>query len=409
MKYTRTIRFTAVLALLSLLLMPCARAEEGGDEFEEEFDANCWAAVETIAQVTDIEVSVPCALLMERETGTVIFELNAHERRAPASVTKIMTLLLVAEALDDGTLKLTDTVTASTRASQMGGSQIFLKEGEQMSADEMIKSVAVASANDAAMALAEHIAGSEEAFVTRMNARARELGMNDTVFSNCTGLPCQGEHLTSAYDIAIMSRELLGHECIRGYTTIWMDSVRGGTFGLSNTNKLVRYYQGATGLKTGFTDQAKYCLSASAMRGGAEYIAVIMGADTSDIRFESAKVLLNYAFANYALTDVAPAEALTPLPVELGKSDWVQPVVEGSEKLLVGKKELAGVVRSVDMESSLTAPVAAGTRVGTLTITGADGTLLASQAIVVPDAVERLTLGDIFLNFFRCICCSKPL
>ncbi|MBO6011304.1 MAG: D-alanyl-D-alanine carboxypeptidase, partial [Oscillospiraceae bacterium] len=265
-----------------------------------------WNAVETIAQVSDIALAVPSALLMERETGTVIYELNAHERRAPASVTKVMTLLLVTEAIERGELSPDEEIAASAYAAGMGGSQIFLKENERMSVDDLVKSVAVSSANDAAIALAERVAGSEEAFVARMNARAAELGMNDTVFANCTGLPAGSEHLTSAWDIALMSRELLGHDFIRKYTCIWTDSVRGGEFGLSNTNKLVRFYDGATGLKTGFTQEAMYCLSASAMRGGVEYIAVVMGAQTSDIRFESAKTLLNYAFANYALTDASP-------------------------------------------------------------------------------------------------------
>jgi D-alanyl-D-alanine carboxypeptidase (penicillin-binding protein 5/6) len=381
-----------------------ALAAGGSALADEPFDENMWNAVETIAQVSDVSVAVPSALLMERETGTVIYELNAHERRAPASVTKVMTLLLVTEAIERGELSPDEEIAASAYAAGMGGSQIFLKENERMSADDLIKSVAVSSANDAAVALAERVAGSEQAFVARMNARAAELGMEDTVFSNCTGLPSESEHLTSAWDIALMSRELLSHDFIRKYTCIWTDSVRGGEFGLSNTNKLVRFYDGATGLKTGFTQEAMYCLSASAMRGGVEYIAVVMGAQTSDIRFESAKTLLNYAFANYALTDASPSEPLPPVPVSLGESDFVQPVLEGAEKLLVEKSELAGLVRSVEMETALEAPVAAGERLGTLKISSESGEVLAERAIVAPEDVPRLTWGKIFLRCLRTLC-----
>lgn len=379
----------------------------GAASADEPFDENEWDAVETIAQVSDIALAVPSALLMERETGTVIYELNAHERRAPASVTKVMTLLLVTEAVERGELSLDEQIAASAHAAGMGGSQIYLKENERMSADDLIKSVAVASANDAAVALAERVAGSEEAFVSRMNARAAELGMADTVFANCTGLPAESEHLTSAWDIALMSRELMGHDLIRKYTCIWTDSVRGGEFGLSNTNKLVRFYDGATGLKTGFTQEAKYCLSATAMRGGVEYIAVIMGADTSDIRFESAKTLLNYAFANYALTEVSPGEPLPPIPVSLGTGDYIQPVVESEGKLLVGKSELSGIERSVELEASLEAPVPAGRRIGTLTIKNAAGEVLAERAVVAPEEIPRLTWGQIFVRYLRTLCCLR--
>lgn len=396
----KLIRAAALAAVFALVLVSSALADEP-------FDENEWNAVETIAQVSDIALAVPSALLMERETGTVIYELNAHERRAPASVTKVMTLLLVTEAVERGELSLDEEISTSAHAAGMGGSQIFLKENERMSADDLIKSVAVASANDAAVALAERVAGSEEAFVSRMNARAAELGMADTVFANCTGLPAGSEHLTSAWDIAVMSRELMGHELIRKYTCIWTDTVRGGEFGLSNTNKLVRFYDGATGLKTGFTQEAKYCLSASAMRGGVEYIAVVMGADTSDIRFESAKTLLNYAFANYALTDASPSEPLPPVPVSLGTSDFVQPVVEDAGRLLVGKQELQGIERSVELEASLEAPVPAGRRVGTLRIKNAAGEVLAERAIISPEEVPRLTWGQIFVRYLRMLCCLK--
>ncbi len=395
------IRIAAMTAAAALLLAVPAQCDEP-------FDENEWAAVPALAEVSDISLAVPSAILMERETGTVIYELNAHERREPASVTKVMTLLLVVEAIDGGRLSLDDTVTASAYASGMGGSQIFLKENEQMSVGDMIKSVAVSSANDAAVALAEHVAGSEEAFVARMNARAAELGMNDTVFANCTGLPTEGEHLTSAWDIALMSRELMRHDLIRNYTSIWTDTVRGGEFGLSNTNKLIRFYDGATGLKTGFTQEAKYCLSATAMRDGTEYIAVIMGAETSDIRFESAKILLNYAFANYALTEAVPSEAMAPVPVTLGAVKFVQPIMGREDKLLIEKAELPGLVRTVELEQTLEAPVTAGQRIGTLTVSRADGSVVTEAAIVAADAVPRLTWGQIFVRYLRTLCCVRP-
>ncbi len=265
-------------------------------------------------------VDAAAAVLMEKETGAILYEQNAHDKLEPASVTKVMTLLLVLEAIDDGRLALDDMVTVSAHAASMGGSQVYLKEGEQMSVDDMLKAVAVVSGNDAAVALAEHLAGSEEGFVEQMNQRAAELGMADTCFVNCTGLPAAG-HLTSAHDIAVMSRALIQHPKIRDYTTIWMDSIRGGQFQLANTNKLVRFYEGATGLKTGSTDAAGYCLSATAERDGMELIAVVLKAKTSEQRFESAKSLLNFGFANYYPHRTStPGQALPPVERAAGRA-----------------------------------------------------------------------------------------
>ena len=257
------------------------------------------------AGAIELEVAGKSAVLMDAATGTVLYEKNAHEKLAPASVTKVMTMLLIMEAVDSGKIAMTDTVTASETAAAKGGSQIYLKVGETMTVSDMLKSIAVSSANDCACAMAEHLSGSEAAFVEAMNQRAKELGMNDTNFVNCTGLdddPGAEAHRTSAYDIALMSRELLkNHPDIRKFTTIWMDTVRDGAFGLSNTNKLVRFYPGATGLKTGFTSGAGYCLSATAERDGMELIAVVMGAESSNVRNTACKQLLDYGFANYAL------------------------------------------------------------------------------------------------------------
>ena len=277
------------------------------------------ALLPSAAHAAAPQAEAAAAVLMEKETGALLYEQDAHDKREPASVTKIMTLLLVMEALEEGRLALTDQIAVSAHAASMGGSQVYLKEGERMSAGELIKAVAVVSGNDAAVALAEHIAGSESAFVSRMNEKAAQLGMADTNFVNCTGLPAAG-HLTSAYDIALMSRELiLRHPQVREYTTIWMDTIRDGQFQLANTNRLVRFYEGCTGLKTGFTTSALYCLSATAEREGMELIAVVLGAPTSAQRFTAAQDLLTYGFANYTLVDVRPGQAIPPVAVSLGR------------------------------------------------------------------------------------------
>ena len=387
-----------LFALLLALLLLTGRAQA-----TEVFDPEAWEAVPALQTVEDLALAVPSAVLMEKETGEVLYELNAHDRLPPASVTKIMTMLLVMEAVEAGQLSLDEEVTASTHASEMGGSQIFLKEGERMTARDLLKSVAVASANDAAVALAEHLAGSEAAFVARMNARAAELGMKDTVFANCTGLPSEGEHLTTAWDIALMSRELLLHGAIREFTTIWTDTVRGGEFGIANTNKLIRFYEGATGLKTGFTAEAMYCVSATAERDGVEYIAVVMHGETSAARFESAKVLLNYAFANYTLLSALPDEALPPLPVELGRTAAVQPVPAESPRLLLRRSEAAGVTKEVTLAEGLTAPVEEGQELGRLILRSAAGEELASVPLVAAEAVPRLSWWELFLRVLRLV------
>ena len=345
-------------------------------------------------------VEAGSAVLMEKETGTVLYETNAHDKLEPASVTKVMTLLLVMEALDAGRIQKEDMVTVSTHAASMGGSQVYLKEGEQMSVDDMLKAVAVVSGNDAAVALAEHIAGSEEGFVALMYQRAAELGMADTNFVNCTGLPAAG-HLTSAYDIALMSRELiLHHPDIRTYTTIWMDTIRNGQFQLSNTNRLVRYYEGCTGLKTGSTDSALYCLSATAEREGMELIAVVMKSPTSAQRFESAKAMLTFGFANYTLVDARPSEALPPVEVALGAVDQVQPVLGQTTRILVEKTQVNEVTTAVRLTEGVEAPVEAGQKLGELVVSVA-GEERQTIPLVAAQAVERITLPGIFLRFME--------
>jgi len=357
------------------------------------------AGLTTPAHAEDLAVDAQACLLMEKSTGQVLYAVNEHEKLEPASVTKIMTILLVMEAIAAGTLDYDDMVTASAHACSMGGSQIWLKENEQLSVEDMLKAVCVASANDCSVALAEHLAGSEEAFVEKMNQRAKELGMEDTTFLNPTGLPAQG-HVTSAYDIALMSRELiLNHPDVRKYTTIWMDSLRNGQFGLSNTNKLIRYYEGATGLKTGSTDGALYCLSATAEREGMELIAVILKSPTSTQRFESAKVLLNYGFAAYGLRDIRPDKPLPAIPVKLGENATVLPQLEGSTTLLAEKEKLGQLEVSIDLEPQLTAPVTQGQRVGTMTVTSG-GETMAIFPLTAQQNVARLTYWQILI---RCL------
>ena len=356
-------------------------------------------------QAAELEIAAPSAVLMETATGTVLYEKNAHERLAPASVTKVMTLLLVMEALENGRISWDDTVTASEFAANKGGSQVYLEAGEQMTMDEMLKSVVVSSANDCATALAEHIAGSEAAFVTMMNHKAEELGMADTHFVNCTGLDDDAdaaEHLTSAYDIGVMSRELLKHEAIRKYTTIWMDTVRNGEFGLSNTNKLVRFYQGTTGLKTGYTSSAGHCLSASAMRDGVEYVAVVLKCGSSADRFQSAKQLLDYGFANYTLVQPETGE-LPSVPVTLGTVDEIVPIPADMTPLLIEKSKKSGITTHVEVAESVTAPVEAGQRLGTLTVQS-NGEPLASISLVAPEEVPRLTWWQITRSLLQKIC-----
>ena len=336
-------------------------------------------------------VSCPSALLMEKETGTVLFAQEEHTPREPASVTKIMTLLLVMEAIDTGALAYDDLVTASAHAAGMGGSQIWLKENEQMTVRDLLKAVCIVSGNDAAVALAEHLAGSEEAFVERMNARAQELGMHDTHFVNCTGLPAEG-HLTSACDIALMSRELIAkHPAIREFTTVWMDSLRGGESMLVNTNKLIRFYDGATGLKTGSTDSAGCCLSATAERGGMELIAVVLKGRTSDERFNDAKALLNYGFANYALVTVTPDEALPPVPVTLGERAAVQSVLTEENTLLLEKAAAGGLTTSLTLAESVEAPVRSSEVLGALTVYDAEGSVVAELPVLAGEDVARVT------------------
>ena len=367
------------------------------------------AVVPVGARGAELDVAGKSALLMDVETGTVLYEKNAHEKLSPASVTKVMTMLLIMEAVDSGKIGWDDTVTASEAAAAKGGSQVYLKVGETMTVTDMLKSIAVSSANDCACAMAEHIAGSESAFVEQMNQRAAELGMADTHFVNCTGLDDGDDaanHKTSAYDIALMSRELLkNHPDIKKFTTIWMDTIRNGTFGLSNTNKLIRFYSGATGLKTGFTSGAGYCLSASAEREGMELIAVVMGCESSKDRTAACKSMLDYGFANFALITPALEEA-AQVPVELGAAPSVAVQLGGSGGLLIDKGQKSSVTTEVTLEDTVPAPVSQGQKLGTLTVKSGDQ-ILAQIPLVAAESVERLSWVDLIVKVLRQVAMAK--
>lgn len=362
------------------------------------------------AAAVDLNLNAKSALLMDVATGTVLYEKECHERLAPASVTKVMTMLLIMEALDDGRIHLDDQVTASEAAAAKGGSQIYLKAGETMPVSDMLKSIAVSSANDCACAMAELIAGSESAFVEQMNQRAAELGMADTHFVNCTGLDDSKEaesHRTSAYDIALMSRQLLKyHPDIKKYTTIWMDTVRGGTFGLSNTNKLIRFYSGATGLKTGFTSGAGYCLSATAKREGMELIAVVMGCESAQKRTADCKALLDYGFATYSV--VRPGlKAGRTVAVHLGKQNTVPVELTERREILVDKAKRTSLTARVELAQLVPAPVEKGQQVGTISVYAGEK-LLIQLPLAAAQAVAKLSFGDVFKLVLERVCMIAP-
>ncbi len=361
----------------------------------------CSLSLPAQAAVAAPEITAPSAVLMEASTGQILYEKNSHDRRPPASVTKVMTMLLTMEAIDSGKIQMEDMVTASEYACGMGGSQVYLEPGEQMSVRDMLKAVAVASGNDAAAALGEHIAGSAEAFVGMMNERAKALGMQDTNFVNCNGLDADG-HLTSAHDIALMSRELLTHPTILEFTTIWMDSLRDGKFGLANTNKLIRFYNGATGLKTGSTGNAKFCVSATARRDNMDLIAVIMGAETSQDRFNDAKKLLDYGFANYAIANNAiSSEDLSPVTVHKGAAETLQLEAAGAQSILVEKGKAADVEKRVTLPESVEAPVTKGDKVGEVAFYLGEEQIGTCDLVAAED-VLRINVFQMFAKITKC-------
>lgn len=355
-----------------------------------------------------VDVKAKSAVLMDQTTGKVLMKMNENQKLYPASVTKIMSMLLVAEAIDNNTIRLTDEVTASTEASKKGGSQIWLKEGETMTVEELLKATAVYSANDACTALGEYIAGSDEGFVMMMNERAQELGMKNTHFDNCTGLDDTTQtHLTTAYDIALMSRELMKHQFIMQYTKIWMDSLRDGKTELVNTNKLIRFYEGATGLKTGTTSKAGCCISATATRDGTSLIAVVMGADNSKDRFEGAKAMLNWGFANYeTVTPKIDKSLITDVNIIMGEEKKITPQISGGSQFLIPKGKEKDLTQEINLAAAVEAPVESNQTLGIVTVK-LNGNKLGEYRLTAPHYVERLSFGTVFKRMICSVCKEK--
>lgn len=339
--------------------------------------------------------------------GQELYSYNADEQLQPASVTKIMTMLLTMEALERGEVTLDTMITGSEYACSMGGTQVWLEPGEQMSLNDMLKAIAVGSANDCAVAVAEHLAGTEAAFVERMNQRAAELGCTNTQFINANGLDGMGQKtLTSAHDLALISCELLKHPKILEYTGIWMDSIRGGKFSLANTNKMLKSYPGLTGLKTGYISEAGFCISASAERDGLSLVAVVMAAPTKETRMADASALLNYGFANFTVY-TPPADLLQPVPVQLGNADSVQPVLQNSQSFVVEKEKASQLETHLELPDTLQAPVEAGQQIGELTVSSGGETLL-NIPITAAEAVEMTTIPDLLLEFLGKLAGASP-
>lgn len=339
--------------------------------------------------------------------GQELYSYNADEQLQPASVTKIMTMLLTMEALERGEVTLDTMITGSEYACSMGGTQVWLEPGEQMSLNDMLKAIAVGSANDCAVAVAEHLAGTEAAFVERMNQRAAELGCTNTQFINANGLDGMGQKtLTSAHDLALISCELLKHPKILEYTGIWMDSIRGGKFSLANTNKMLKSYPGLTGLKTGYISEAGFCISASAERDGLSLVAVVMAAPTKETRMADASALLNYGFANFTVY-TPPADLMQPVPVQLGNADSVQPVLQDSQSFVVEKEKASQLETHLELPDTLQAPVEAGQQIGELTVSSGGETLL-NIPITAAEAVEMTTIPDLLLEFLGKLAGGSP-
>lgn len=355
--------------------------------------------VGTDVQAANLELGVRSAVLIEASTGTVLYSENMDEQLPPASVTKVMSLLLIMEALDSGVIKVDDMVTTSEHAASMGGTQIYLEVGEQMSVNDLVKSIAVPSANDATVAMAEYIAGSESEFVRRMNERAVQLGMKNTNYTSCTGLFDDNNHYTSAYDIALATQELVKHPRIFDYTKIWMDTVRDGGFGLANTNKMLRTYTGMTGMKTGYTKLSKYCFSGTAERDGMHLIAVVMGAETSNDRFAATAKMLDFGFASFSIATAEP-QAQQPIPVKKGTKDQVSIQVEGGLTMLVGKGQDKLITSEVAITNELQAPVTKGTEVGYLTYM-LNGEIVKKCPIVAAEDVPKASFTDYIIKLFN--------
>lgn len=346
-------------------------------------------------------VTARSAILMEQTTGKVLYEQNPDEKMQIASVTKTMTMLLIMEAIADRKIKYTDMVSTSEHAASMGGSQVFLEPGEEMTVDDMLKAICVSSGNDAAVAMAEHIGGSEEAFVDMMNKRAVELGAKNTHFINCNGLDETDEHYSTARDVAVISCELLKHEDIQKYTTIWMDTLRDGKFGLSNTNKLIRFYKGANGIKTGSTSKAKYCLSASAKRDGMQLVSVVLCAPSTQDRFSGATKLLDYGFANYEVANATKlSDGISEIAVVGGEKDFAKCEAESFGNIVVKKGEAAKIEANVTMPKEIKAPVKKGDKIGEFRFI-LDGKEIAKKNIVASENVGKIRFFKMYMKILK--------
>lgn len=396
----RMIAYILCICLLSVSVSAATVSMEwDADDLDKPLSTT--AQSENVAQ---LDIKAKSVILMEVMTGTVLYENNADEKTAPASITKIMSLLLVMDAIKQGTLKLDTVITATEHACSMGGSQIWLEPGEQMSVHELLKAAVIASANDAMVALGEAVAGSEEGFVALMNEKAKALGMNNTHFVNCTGLDAEG-HLTSAHDVAIASSELIKYDLIKEYSTVWMDSLRNGESELVNTNKLVRFYEGCTGLKTGTTSKAGYCLSATADKNGMQLVAVVMDADSSTDRFEGAKKLLNYGYANYNYKNIeAEIDEKTVIPIKKGVAKYASVVPDGTLNILLPKRTVGDITQTVQLDEFVTAPAKAGTKVGTVKVMSGDSEIGVIDLKLSKD-VERINITHTFMWLVRALFC----
>lgn len=395
-------KIIALLVCLVLTFGMSVSAAEGAVTVSSECDiSDIEVPIETSANNAAIgqmlEIKAKSAILMEPNTGNILYESNSDEVLAPASITKIMSLLLVMEAIDKGMFDLETVIAASEHACSMGGSQIWLEPGESMTVDDLLKAAVVASANDATVALGEAVAGSEEGFVAMMNARAKELGMLNTNFVNATGLDAEG-HVTTAHDVALMSCELIKHDLIKKYSTVWMDTLRDGKSELVNTNKLVRFYKGTTGLKTGTTSTAGYCLSATAERDGMELVAVVMGGETSPDRFNGAKKLLDYGFANYTFTRIdSGLESGLTVPIANGTAEKAEVRSDGVLNVLLQRTADQNIEREVVFNKNIKAPVKKGDVLGTVNIS-IGGEPVGEIEITAACDVDKITFGFVLKN-----------
>lgn len=403
--------FLSTIFIFQLIITANAKTvTKENEDVTPVFNSVTTSKANTAKQNLPIEIKAKSAILMDVTTGKVLLEYNADEKLFPASVTKIMTMLLVVEAISDGKIALTDVVVCSENASKKGGSQIWLEPGEEMTVNDLLKATAIGSANDAATLLGEYISGSEEAFISLMNERAKELGMNNTHFENATGLDDTTDtHLTIARDIGIMSVELMKHDLIQDYTTVWMDSLRNGETELVNTNKLVRFYSGTTGIKTGTTSKAGCCVSASAKRDNLHLVAVVMGSGNSNERFETAKTMLNYGFANYTVTELKIDEtAYNDVAVIGGETKSVKPYIKSYTTILLKKGDLEKLEQTVTLVENVQAPVTKNQKLGSVKFTLA-GECVAEFPLLAANEVKKLTLSTSLKRILHFLACGEKI